>query len=82
MADRRFVDPDAVFLLVSPAEVAGVAERFGAAPFDVDGDGVAWGHDGELCTFDVMVDHLDLAGFPALAQLAAILRGADTARSD
>jgi hypothetical protein len=26
---RRFVDPNAVFLFVAPAEVAGVAERFG-----------------------------------------------------
>ena len=36
---RRFVDPGAVFLFVPPAEVAGVAERFGATPFDIEGDG-------------------------------------------
>ena len=34
---RRFVDPSAVFLFVAPSEVEAVAERFGAAPFDVDG---------------------------------------------
>jgi len=37
---RRFVDPNAVFLFVTPAEVPGVAERFGATPFDVEG--VRW----------------------------------------
>lgn len=79
---RRFVDPNAVFLFVSPSEVAGVAERFDATPFDVEGDGVIWSHDGERCTFDVMVDRLGLAGFPALAHLALIVRGADTGRLD
>ena len=77
---RRFVDPDAVFLFVPPAEVAGVAERFGAAPFDVDG--VFWSHRGEECTFDTMVDELGLSGFAALKHLALIVRGADTARPD
>jgi hypothetical protein len=77
---RRFVDPNAVFLFVAPAEVAGVAERFGATPFDVEG--VFWSHRGELCTFDVMVEELGLAGFPALERLAPIVRGADTARPD
>ena len=53
---RRFVDPAAVFLFVAPAEVAGVAERFGATPFDVDG--VFWSHRGEQCSFDTMVEEL------------------------
>jgi hypothetical protein len=43
---RRFVDSEAVFLFVAPAEVAGVAERFGAAPFDVEG--AYWSHRGSL----------------------------------
>src|SRR5258708_3646284 len=34
---RRFVDPSAVFLFVSPAEVEGVAEPFSAAAFDIEG---------------------------------------------
>lgn len=79
---RRFVDPDAVFLFVTPTEVAGVAERFAATPFDVEGDSVLWGHDGERCTFDVMVERLGLAANPALLHLATIVRGADTARPD
>jgi len=79
---RRFVDPGAVFLFVSPSEVAGVAERFGAAPFDVESDGVVWSHDGERCTFDIMVERLGLVALPGLARLAPIVRGADTGRPD
>jgi rhodanese-related sulfurtransferase len=77
---RRFVDPKAVFLFVAPAEVAGVSERLDAAPFDVEG--VYWSHRGKLCTFDVMVDELGLAGLPALERLAVIVRGADTAHPE
>ena len=79
---RRFVDPGAIFLFVSPAEVPAVAERFGAAPFDIEGEGVVWSHRGELCTFDIMVEELGLAGFAALTRLAVIVRGADTARPE
>jgi rhodanese-related sulfurtransferase len=77
---RRFVDPGAMILFVAPGEVAAVGERYDAAPFDVEG--VFWSHRGELCSFDVMVDELGLAGMPALTHLAAIVRGADTARPE
>jgi rhodanese-related sulfurtransferase len=76
---RRFIDPRAVFLFVAPAEVEGVAERFAATPFDVEG--VFWGHRGDTCTFDVMVEEFGLATEPLL-RLAAIVRGADTGRMD
>lgn len=76
---RRFVDPGAVFLFVAPSEVDAVAERFGAAPFDVEG--VFWSHREHLCTFDVMLDELGLRTEP-LDLLATIVRGADTARLD
>jgi rhodanese-related sulfurtransferase len=79
---RRFVDPGALFLFVAPNEVAGVAERFGATPFDVEGDGVVWSHDGDRCTFDVMLEGFGLASLAPLAHLALIVRGADTARPD
>jgi rhodanese-related sulfurtransferase len=79
---RRFMDPSAVFLFVAPTEVAGVAQRFGAAPFDAEGEGIVWSHDGERCTFDVMVERFGLAKWPALAHLALIVRGADTGRPD
>jgi hypothetical protein len=78
---RRFVDPNAVFLFVLPAEVMGVAERFSATPFDIEGEGVFWSHRGERCTFDVMVEEFGLATAP-LSRLATIVRGADTARMD
>jgi rhodanese-related sulfurtransferase len=78
---RRFVDPAARFLFVAPAEVQGVAARFGATPFDIEGEDVFWSHRGELCTFDVMVAEFGLST-PPLLQLAAIVRGADTARLD
>jgi rhodanese-related sulfurtransferase len=77
---RRFVDREAIFYFVAPADLAAAAERLGAAPFDVDG--VFWSHRGELCTFDTMVEEFGLAGFEALARLATIVRGADTARPD
>jgi rhodanese-related sulfurtransferase len=76
---RRFVDPGAVFLFVPPAEVIDVAERFGATPFDVEN--VFWSHQGELCTFDVMVREFGLST-PALERLATMVRAADTARLD
>lgn len=76
---RRFIDPDAVFLLVAPGEVAAVAERWGAMPFDVEG--AFWSHRGESCTFDVLLMEFGLS-LPALDRLATIVRGADTARLD
>lgn len=76
---RRFVDPEAVFLYVSASEVPAVAERFGAAPFDIED---TWfSHRGELCTFDTMIDTFGLHT-GALDRLAVIVRGADTARHD
>ncbi len=77
---RRFVDPQAVFLYVSPPEVETVAERFAATPFDIDAP-IRWSHRGELCTFDVMVEEFGLATEPLL-RLATIVRGADTSRLD
>jgi rhodanese-related sulfurtransferase len=76
---RRFVDPAAVFLFVTSAEVEAVAERFDATPFDIEN--VFWSHRGELCTFDVMVQEFGLVT-PALQRLATMVRAADTARLD
>jgi rhodanese-related sulfurtransferase len=76
---RRFVDPAARFLFVAPAEVAGVAEYFGATPFDVEG--TFWSHRGEHCTFDTMVLEFGLST-PALDRLATVVRAADTDRHD
>ncbi len=76
---RRFVDAKARFLFVSPAEVADVAERFGATPFDIEG--VFWSHRAERCTFDAMLDAFDLHT-PALDRLATVIRAADTNTHD
>jgi rhodanese-related sulfurtransferase len=76
---RRFIDRDAAFLYVEPAQVGNVAERFGAIPFDVEG--VFWSHRGETCTFDTMVEEFGLKT-EALLRLAIIVRGADTDRHD
>jgi rhodanese-related sulfurtransferase len=76
---RRFVDPHAAFLFVAPSEATAVAERFGVTPFDIEG--VFWSHRGETCTFDAMVSEFGLDSEP-LNRLAAIVRGADTARLD
>jgi hypothetical protein len=43
---------------------------------------VIWSHDGERCTFDVMVERFDLQSLPGLARLAEIVRGADTGRPE
>ncbi|WBY09147.1 chromate resistance protein [Sphingomonas sp. 7/4-4] len=79
---RRFVDPQARFLFVPAADVLTVARELGAAPFDVAHEDVFWSHRGERCTFDLMVDEFGLGDFPAMDYLAAIVRGADTARPD
>ena len=63
------------FLFVSPSEVAGVAERYGATPFDVED--VFWSHRGPMCTFDTMLDEFGLRTEP-LDRLSKVVRGADT----
>jgi len=70
-----------VFLFVAASEVPAVAQRFGAAPFDIEGEDVFWSHRGEKCTFDTMVEEFGLTTEPLL-RLATIVRGADTARPD
>lgn len=74
---RRFIDPSAVFLFVSPSEVQDAADRFHATPFDIED--TFWSHRGELCTFDLMVQEFGLRS-DALDRLATIVRGADTDR--
>ena len=76
---RRFVDRNALFLFVAPAQVEATADRLGATPFDVEG--VFWTHRGDRCTFDTMVAEFGLATEPLL-RLATIVRGADTGRPD
>ena len=76
---RRFVDPDAEFLYVAPEQVRAVVEREGAIPYDVPD--AELGHHGAECSFDAMIRKYGLTD-PALAALALIVRGADTAAKD
>lgn len=75
----RFIDPSPEFLFVPPDEVLKVARQTGAVPYDVPG--VELSHVGELCSFDAFLARYGLDE-PALRQLAAIVRGADTSRLD
>jgi hypothetical protein len=73
----RFIDREAEFLFVPAADVARVAGQTGATPFDVEG--VELSHVGPKCSFDAFLGKYRLTD-PALADLALIVRGADTAR--
>ena len=73
----KFIDQQAEFLYVPAKEVLRVAEELGAIPYDIPG--VELTHDGELCSFDAFLKKYALTDL-ALAQLAIIVRGADTSR--
>mgnify|MGYP001186430199 CR=1 FL=1 len=72
---RRFIDPAADFLFAAPDQVLTRAAETGAIPFDIEG--VALSHDGPHCSFDAFLRDYHLTD-PALAELAVIVRGADT----
>lgn len=76
---RRFIDREAELLFVPAAEVTRVAAERGAIPYDVEG--VELSHDGPRCSFDAFLVKYTLDD-PALAVVATIVRGADTARLD
>jgi hypothetical protein len=73
---KKFIDPQAEFLFVPPAEVMARAEREGAIPYDVAG--VELGHHGQECSFEAMLKKYNLTGNPALVLLGKIVNGADT----
>jgi hypothetical protein len=75
----RFVDKHAEFLYVPTTAVRDAARERNAIAYDIPD--VHFSHDGELCSFDAFVKHYRLND-PALAQLAVIVRGADTGRLD
>jgi rhodanese-related sulfurtransferase len=75
----RFVDPDAEFLYVPTERVLAAAGERDAVPYDIPD--VHFSHRGERCSFDAFVEHYRLTD-PALAQLATIVRGADTGSLD
>ena len=73
---RRFVDSDAEFLYVPAEEVASVAERESAIPYDVKD--VELGHVDGRCSFESIIVRYGLTD-PALERLAKIVHGADVA---
>jgi rhodanese-related sulfurtransferase len=75
----RFIDPEAEFLYVPPGEVLAQAKAKGAIPYDIPD--VLFSHDGERCSFDAFLERYRLRD-PALEELAAIVRGADTDELD
>ena len=72
----RFIDKNAEFHFVAPNDVMRKASELGATPFDVEG--VELSHDGPRCSFDAILAKYELHD-PALAEMAVIIRGADTA---
>jgi hypothetical protein len=74
---RRFIDPRAEFLYVPSAEVRAIAEAEQAIPYDVPE--VQFSHRGEFCSFDAFLADFAIDD-PALADLALIVRGADTGK--
>jgi hypothetical protein len=73
----RFIDSEAEFRFAPKDEVLAVADREGAIPFD--SPGVELTHDGDLCSFDVLIRKYRLTD-PALLRLARIVNAADTDR--
>ena len=74
---RRFVDPDAEFLYVPTEEVASVAERESAIPYDVKD--VELGHVDGRCSFESIMVKYGLTD-PGLERLAKIVHGAEQVR--
>jgi rhodanese-related sulfurtransferase len=74
---RRFVDPLARIVYLPVDAVLPFAARTGAIAFDLPGGAIT--HDGERCSFDMLLEAAGLADI-ALQRLAVIVRGADTDR--
>ena len=75
----RFIYVQSEFLYVPADRVIAIANETGAIPYDVPG--VELTHVGDLCSFDAFLAKYYLDD-PALAHVATIVRGADTARLD
>lgn len=73
---RRFLDPRARILFVDPDQVLAVAADSGGIAFDTPGAPIE--HDGPRCSFDTLLDATGLASHAPLAELATMVRAADT----
>lgn len=72
---KNFVDEHAEFIYVPKDQVFAKAEELNAIPYDIPG--AEYSHEDEFCTFDYIVKKHNVSD-PAIAQLAVIVRGADT----
>ncbi|MEO5346498.1 MAG: chromate resistance protein [Magnetococcus sp. YQC-9] len=75
----RFIDSEPQFFFVPKSQVLEIAKREGAISYDAPG--ADYDHDGELCTFDVLIRAYGLTDKPLL-RLAKVVNGADTHRFD
>jgi hypothetical protein len=75
----RFIDQQAEFIFVPPDQVIDHSRATGAIAYDVPG--VELSHEGPLCSFDAFLKKYKLSD-PNLLDLAAIVRGADTAKPE
>ncbi len=80
----RFIDKAAEILYAPTDRVLEIAKNTGAIPFDIQG--VELSHVGELCSFDAFLQKYASTcpqlNDPALAQVATIVRAADTDHLD
>lgn len=76
---KNFIDKDAVFIYVPKDPAFDKAKELIAIPYDIPG--TEYTHYADECTFDFIIKKHRLTD-PALLQLAAIVRGADTDRFD
>jgi hypothetical protein len=76
---KNFVDKGAEFIYVPKENVFAIAKELDAIPYDIPG--AEYTHYGTDCTFDYLIKKHQL-NEPALHQLAAIVRGADTDQFD
>ena len=76
---RRFIDPLAEFLYVPSGEVLESAKTHNATPYDIPD--VQFSHRVDECSFDAFIRDFEIND-PALNDLAAIVRGADTGKPE
>ncbi|MBF0161055.1 MAG: chromate resistance protein [Magnetococcales bacterium] len=74
---KRFIDSEAKFLFVPKSQLLATAEREGAISFD--SPGARYHHDGDLCTFSVLIREYSLTD-KALLRMAKVVNAADTGR--
>ena len=75
----RFIDSDAEFIFVPKSRVLKVAQKQSAIAFDTPGAELH--HQGDLCTFDVIIKDYELTD-RALLRMAKVINAADTNRLD